>query len=343
MMNNNFKKTFVLVDAFNLYMRFLMVSQQVTSLGEPCGGVTGFLNALKWINRKLSPNRIYVIWETSGGSARRKSIYPAYKANRTKTSRFDDKGFSGSSSSNNNRADIAPNMQTKAKQLQVLTAAMSHLPICQIYVAGVEADDVIAYLAKHKFKDESINKVIISSDKDFYQLLNNSVTIYDPGRRIIVDSAHIKAIHEIAPENFCLARSVVGDDSDNIEGVEGIGLKTMAKRFKELSESSMNLDVDWLVETAKKNISNNPHKSMKNYKVIIENVDVIKRNWRLMYLDTNNLSAAQISKINYRVDEYMPSTNKIAFLKELIAEDIPVTEELDQLIQELRPLSSIAE
>ena len=95
---------------------------------------------------------------------------------------------------------------------------------------SVEADDVIGYVTQYsKFKEHQ--KVIVSSDKDFFQLCNGNTILYRPIQKTILNEARVTEEYGIHPNNFALARAICGDKSDNIKGIQGAGLPTIAKRF----------------------------------------------------------------------------------------------------------------
>ena len=105
-----------------------------------------------------------------------------------------------------------------------------------VEIEGVEADDVIAYVVQHK-KYEEWEKVIVSSDKDFFQLISDDCKLYRPIQDQLVDYPTLVENFKIHPRNFALARSLVGDKSDNLPGVPRVGLKTVASKFPFLNES----------------------------------------------------------------------------------------------------------
>jgi len=187
----------------------------------------------------------------------------------------------------------------------------------QVYVPDCEADDVIGYMSKYAFKDK--RKVIVSSDRDFYQLLDNKTIIYSPTWKKLVTFKEVKEKFGISPENFCLAKAICGDPSDNISGVKGVGFKTLSKRFPELREST-SVEISDIIDVCNMNISEGT--KIKAYQEIVSSEDLIRRNWKLIYLDTVNLSASQIQKINYLIDTFAVSRNKIHMMRALIKEGI---------------------
>ena len=314
---------YLIIDGLNYFTRFFCVVEAVSSTGDLVGGVVGFVKGLGSLIDNFKPGKVIVVWEQGGPSQRRKHIYSEYKANRA-TNKSLNQMY-------RNDGKFIPSSDGKNKvyQLQLLTKALGHLPVCQIYVPDTEADDIIAYLAKRKFQTVPNTKIIVSSDKDFYQLLeDDNIRIYDPGKKILIDSNYVLEKFEISCRNITLARSIVGDDSDNLDGVPGVGLKTVAHRFPDFKRNDVDLDISWLQEESGKLLTENK-KPPKCFEDIIRHVDIVKRNWSLMYLDTSCLASNQISKIDYRLENFVPACNRLDYIKTFMAADIPMTYDLD--------------
>ena len=322
----------LIIDAMNIFLRHYMVNQSVNTNGELVGGVLGFLKSLKYLVSDLMPKKVFIVWEQGGGCKRRRLIYPEYKANRARQKDFDDLYKEDS-------LKLNPQMNEKNKffQIKLLTTALNNLPVCQLYVPEVECDDIIAYLCKNKFQNEPETKIIVSSDKDFYQLLEDpNVKIYDPGKKIIIDQKYVKETFSISARNIALARCLAGDNSDNIEGVPGVGLKTVAKRFPEFVDEATDLSIDWVLTKARGHLTDK--KPIKCYQDVSDNEEVIKRNWKLMFLGMGSLSLDQMKRVDYRVEEFKPKSNQIDYLKTFIAADLPITRDIDSIPGDLKCL-----
>ena len=297
------KVTVLLIDAYNVFTRHFCANPTMDRHGEPIGGVVGFLNGLKNIVSEVFPTSVYVIWE-GGGSSRRRKIFPDYKKNR-KPQRL-----------NRFYSEIPDTVSNRNGQVALLVNMMKNLPVCQVYVSDCEADDVIGYMSKHMFLDKKC--VIYSSDKDFYQLVTDRVTIFSPTSKKYIKTSDVIDRFAIHPTNFCQARSFCGDASDGIPGVKGIGFKVLAKRFPELSESE-SVNVNDIISTCEKRASES---KVLAYKRIVEASDTVRRNWRLMQLGTTNLTATQIQKIHGAIDTFAPSRNKVGMMRMLSKEGL---------------------
>ena len=299
------KESVILVDALNLFTRHYIAHPAMNSNGESIGGVIGFLYGVVNLVERFKPTKIVVVWE-SGGSSRRRALFPNYKSQRRpqKLNRQYNE-------------DLPDSVENRNYQISLLVEILKLTPVCQVYVPDCEADDVIGYLCRNSLKET--RKMIVSSDKDFYQLLNNKTLIYSPTWKKIVSDSEVKEKFSVSANNFCLAKSVCGDPSDNIDGVPRVGFKTFAKRFPIL-KTDEEITIDEIVSIAKNSI--NEGSKLQAYKNISESEDLIRRNWKLTYLDTWNLSATQIHKINETLDTFEPERNKIAVMRILLREGI---------------------
>lgn len=324
--NQKIERPILVVDGMNVFIRHFVVNESMNSSGDPVGGVVGFV---KYINRLVTdfvPKKLIIVWEQGGPSPRRKKIYEGYKANRSK----DKDTFKNINSDSTSRKWILDDSENKIKQLHLLTNILKNLPVCQIYIQDTEADDIIAYLLKFKYQNDLSKKILVSSDKDFYQLLENENTnIYDPAKKIFITGEKVLSEYKISPRNFCLARTMVGDPSDNIDGIDGIGLKTVAKRFPKLAETDKDYQLNDLVEFCNEYINNKS--KVQAYQDILNNKEIIERNWDLMYLDTSTLSSSQIQKIDYAVDTHKPQMNKLGLIKTMIEAGVVTDLDFDKL------------
>lgn len=303
MSRNEYSSNVLLCDSYNVYLRaYHAYPQMSASSGVQVGGVVGYIKTLIQLVKKFSPSRVYIIWE-SGGSNRRRNLYSEYKRGivPAKLNRFYED-------------DIPDTTENRVYQIAVLAKLLKYLPFCQIYVQDCEGDDVIAYMTKKLPKDQK--KIIISTDRDYYQLLGDDVEIYNPTKKAIITFADVMNEFHVSHKNFALAKAVCGDVSDNVPGVQGVGYKTISKKFPILMS-----DVDVLVEDFLLYAAARKEESAY-YRKIYENADLVKRNWKLVYLDTTMLSPHQIQRIDYMIDSCKLTLNKLEFIKLLTNEGI---------------------
>lgn len=292
----------IIVDGLNYFTRHFVANPTMSRQGHQIGGFVGFLKGLKLLNDRLSSRRVIVIWE-GGGSPRRRAIFPEYKSGR-RPQRL-----------NRYYEDIPDTYENRDYQLKLTIESLRHAPVQQIYVSDCEADDVIGYMCRHMFRNNKI--VVVSSDKDLYQLIDNNVTQWSPGQKKLITSEEVREKFGVWPTNMCLVRSFVGDSSDGIPGVDGAGFKTMSKRFPLLQEDQSLMLQDVLDEASRHSAT-----KVQLYKNIVDQQDIVRRNWKLMHLDIANLSGDQIKKINDSVSSYSPKKNKLEMMRLLIREGV---------------------
>jgi hypothetical protein len=180
---------------------------------------------------------------------------------------------------------------------------LNDMPVIQTMIDYVEADDVIAYVAQHeKYKDWE--KVIISSDKDFFQLVEGNCSLYRPIQDTVLEQKNILEEYGIHPRNFALARALVGDKSDNLAGVPRVGLKTVRNRFSFLSSPNSHEPEDIF------KVCENIEKPVSVHHSILKNKDIVESNYKLMQLYSPNISRMHKKQINFAICEFDKSYSK---------------------------------
>jgi DNA polymerase-1 len=334
------QRPILVIDGMNLFIRHFMVNEATTTSGELCGGVVGFLKALYSLTTQFSPERIYVVWEQGGGCPRRKRIFPEYKANRMKV-KSEFKSINLPANGVPTKQWIKDDTENKIRQTKILVDSIKNLPICQIYVSETECDDVIGYLIRYKLKNINALKIIVSSDRDFYQLLDEpNVKILNPADKCFHDGPVVKVKvgkdeHvEVPARNYVLVRTMTGDDSDNIPGVPGMGFKTALKLFPSLSDDTRDITIQELLEDARSRLK--AKKPLKVCQSLVACEEVVKRNWQLMYLGSSTLAPNQIAKIEYAVDNFEPKLNKLGLIKTLLAANVVSNIDFDSMAYQMQ-------
>jgi len=220
------KKSVFLIDGYaQLYRSYFafLKNPLTTSKGVNVSAVFGFLNSLIKINSDFHPDYIGLVMDSKEPTFRHE-LYPEYKATREKMPE-----------------DLADQIPVTRE----LSIAMK-LPVIEL--PGYEADDLIGTLVM-KVLDEDLEAVIVSGDKDFYQLLREGVRLYDPRKAgkddewVGLDKAHLR--FGVPPDMVRDVMALMGDSSDNVPGVPGIGQKTAVKllnEFGSLDNIYKNLD-----------------------------------------------------------------------------------------------------
>ena len=161
----------------------------------------------------------------------------------------------------------------------------------------VEADDIISMIAGSP-KYKGWQKVIVSSDKDFLQLLNDETVLFRPIQKKAWTKNTVIEEYGISPENFVLARAIAGDKSDNLAGIKGAGLPTIAKRLPFLIDDEMHTLSEVYDHCA------NAEGKLKFHERIVEDWDVVETNYKVMNLTPPSISVQGCRKVNYALDNF---------------------------------------
>tara|TARA_Y100000592_G_scaffold41018_1_gene64954 strand:- start:3909 stop:4880 length:972 start_codon:yes stop_codon:yes gene_type:complete len=307
------KNRVILIDALNMFIRSYVINPTLDAKGRPIGGVIGFMKSLQKVCRELRPHEVIVCWDGLGGSQKRKAQNKNYKAGR-KPLRF-----------NRRMIELDPEAQEQNRiyQLIRLHEYLNEMPVIQLTVDGVEADDIIAHAVNHS-KYTDWERIIISSDRDFFQLCNAGTVVYRPIQNEVITRGMLTMKEGIHPCNYALARAIVGDKSDNLPGINRVGMKTVAKIFSFLEEAKQ-YDVEDII-----NHCESVEKKAATHRNIIEGKEIIQKNYNLMQLYSPLISYTNKKSIDYNINEFEPEFNKTNIFKMLI-EDGHASFKLDNL------------
>jgi DNA polymerase-1 len=204
----NDKKPLVLVDGSSyLYRAFHAMPNLSNSRNEPTGAVYGVTNMLRRLLKDYDPEQVAVVFDAPGKTFR-DDIYPEYKAH---------------------RPPMPDDLRSQIEQIHEIVRAMG-LPL--LMVEGVEADDVIGTLARQAAA-EGRDTLISTGDKDMAQLVDGHVELVDTMKEARYDRAGVQERFGVPPERIVEYLALIGDTSDNIPGVPGVGPKTAAKWLTE--------------------------------------------------------------------------------------------------------------
>jgi DNA polymerase-1 len=297
-------KNVIIIDALNMFLRSYVISPHIDKKGWPVGGTIGFLKSLQKVARDFDADEIIVAWDGHEGSQRRRSMNKDYKGGR-KPVRF-----------NRRMVELPPEKEEANKGYQQirLMEYLNEMPVIQLVADFTEADDIIALVINHPRYD-GWKKTIISSDKDFFQLCRDDVQIYRPIQKKIVTKDSIIEDFKIHPKNFAVARAIEGDKSDNLPGIKGAGLKTIAKRFPYLIREDEYVVADIIRDCAMQS------KKLKIHENIQNNEKLIKDNYAIMQLQFPNIRPMNRELINKAIVDFEPFFNKIKFTQMLFADD----------------------
>lgn len=239
-----------LIDSSGLcYRAYYALSGLTTSYGQPTGAVFGFINILNKILKDDKPDYVVCCFDISRDTFR-KERYKDYKINRPKTP------------------------DELSSQIGLIKEVVSayNIRICEL--EGYEADDLIATFAK-RAKEKDLDVVVVSSDKDILQLVDEKVKVFDPKKNkdgLLYDEEQVKLKYGLKPNQMIDFFALTGDAADNIPGVLGVGEKTAQELIKEFG------NIDNLIQNAS-NI-----KSVRLREIISSNLDNIRLSYSLLKL-----------------------------------------------------------
>lgn len=268
-------KKVILIDGHNLLFRmFYGIPAAIrNSKGKDIRGLIGFIGSLKKLVNDFRPYSLYVIFDSETSKNNNLAIDKEYK---------------------NNRIDYSniPEEKNPFSQLPLIKKALKYLNISYIEVENNETDDLIASIVSKPINEYQF--IIVSTDSDFIQLVDNNVFLYVPrGKKsILYNKEEVIKKYNVIPEKYVIFKSLVGDRSDNIKGVNGIGKITAAKILKYNSIQEF--------------IKNNPNSRLSN--MLISSKCLITKNQKLIELNklinTTGIIFYELSNIIYTSKTY---------------------------------------
>ena len=279
----------LLIDGLNLFFRNFAMLNMVNPDGVHIGGLGGFLRSLGALINQTQPTSVYVVFDGAGSATNRKNLLPEYKSGRNLQRITNWEVFE----------DLDDEHDAKVDQIVRLIQYLKMLPIKTTIIDKVEADDIIAVLSKKLVERYNSTVFIVSSDKDFVQLVTDKIILYRPMEKEYYNTETVKEKFGVLSENFILYKTLLGDNSDKIPGVKGLGEKGIFKKFPELTEKKLTLEDIF-------DISARKFKEHVVYSRIVQDQDRLRTSFKVM-----DLSKPMISKLE---EEY---------LEDLIIKDIP--------------------
>jgi len=201
------KKLFLIDGNSLLYRSYYAIRRLSTSRGFPTNAIYGFINTLRKIVEQEKPHYLGIVFDT-GRPTIRHQMFKGYKAHRK------------------------PMPEDLIPQVPVLKKVIKAMNIPLFEYENYEADDVLGSLAR-KAEEKRIPAVIVSTDKDLLQLVNEGITVFNPAKEIHLNAAKVKEVFGVKPSQVIDILSLWGDPSDNVPGVPGIGEKTSKELIRQ--------------------------------------------------------------------------------------------------------------
>lgn len=284
----------LLVDGMNTFLRSFAVINYTNTQGTHIGGMVGFLRSLAYVVNLTQPTRVICVFDGEGNITNRKNLYSDYKGNRklkriTNWSSFDS---------------LEDESASVSQQMLRLIDYLKQLPINISVIDKLEADDIIGYLAP-KF-DQSI---IMSADQDFLQLCSNTVQVYSPIKKKFYGPKEVFDEYGLWPQNFINYKVLMGDTSDNLPGVKGLGPKKLYKLFPELTGDKKVTLKEIIQKGYDKHEENGIYGNVYNFRKQLE------INEQLMSLEDPNIPDYDIKKLDQLLEIEPYAFNQARFLQ----------------------------
>jgi len=276
----------LLIDGLNLFFRNFAMLNMVNPDGVHVGGLGGFLRSLGALIRQIQPTSVYVVFDGAGSSTNRKNLLPEYKSERELQRVTNWEVFE----------NLNEEHDAKVDQIVRLIQYLKLLPIKTVAIDKVEADDIIAVLSKKLVAKHNSTVFIVSSDKDFVQLVTDKIILYRPMEKEYYTPKTVREKFGCLSENFILYKTLLGDSSDKIKGVKGLGVKGIYKKFPELQDQKLTLDNIFDISAGK-------FKEHVIYSRIVQEQNRLETNYKVMDLSLPMIDEREKEYLDYLISE----------------------------------------
>ena len=288
----------LLIDGLNLFFRNFAMMNMVNPEGIHIGGLGGFFRSLGAMIRQTNPTSVYVVFDGAGSTSSRKNLLPEYKEDRnlqriTNWDAFDN---------------LEEEHDAKVDQIVRVIQYLKLLPVKTTIIDKVEADDIIAVLSKKLVEKYNSTCFIVSSDKDFVQLVTDKIILYRPMEKEYYNTETVLEKFGVLSENFILYKTLLGDNSDKIPGVKGLGEKGIFKKFPELKTQVLTLEDIF-------DISARKFKEHVVYSRIVHDRTKLENSYKIMDLSVPMVDDQQIEYLDYLIEEKFPDLNSKMFIQ----------------------------
>ena len=288
----------LILDGLNLFFRNFAMMNMVNPDGVHIGGLGGFFRSLGAMIRQTNPTSVYVVFDGAGSTVNRKNLLSEYKGTRNLQRITNWEAFDS----------IEEEHDSKIDQIVRIIQYLKLLPVKTTILDKVEADDIIAVLAEKLVEKHNSTCFIVSSDKDFLQLVTDKIILYRPMEKEYYTPKVVEEKLGLLPENFILYKTLLGDNSDNIPGIKGLGAKGIFKKFPELKTQSLTLDDIFEISTRK-------FKDHVVYSRIIQDQARIETSYKVMDLSVPMIDDKGKDHINKLISEDIPELRSDLFIQ----------------------------
>lgn len=293
------KKRILLIDAWNIMLGQNSIVNILDMNTMQVGMYLSTMNMIRTFVDKFKPSKVVFAMDGPQSGERRRRIYSGYKAGR----RVKAKTSSVTLQEDDDEYTKYTSQGAFTFQLQRIYEFMKHLPISTVIVPYCEGDDLISYLAL-KNKDE-YDCIIVSGDKDYCQLIQPGIQIYNWREKMLYTEDIFRGKFNILPQNYIFMKILLGDASDEVKGMSGVGKKTFPVFHKMLSEKVYH-NVGEFVQAVKDmdlfELGTREKNVLKKL-VTEENVEKMFLLYQVMKLDEDCLKLHHVETLRQQVEE----------------------------------------
>ena len=320
--------TLTIIDTFGfLFSNYYALPYLKAKNGTPTGMITGFMNFISNLGRDYKSDYILFSIDSKGKNFRNE-IYPEYKAN---------------------RSEAPEDLKT---QLPIAIELIKEMGFKSIEKEGFESDDIIASITKIA-KQKGIKVIIVTHDKDMYQLIDDDkVSIYDPRKKLVINEEEAFKKFEVHPKDFINFQALLGDSSDNVPGVKGVGQKTASKLINEYHTlENIYENIDDIKGAVKKKLLADKEKAFLSRELVtlkddlFEDINldefkfpqinpIVKVADKLIDLDMNKI-VEKVQNEGMFIKTKNPEINKISIPSKLLNDEQELFEIIDNLDNKL--------
>lgn len=282
----------LLVDSPYLFKRSLFgAKDQYSSKFGHIGGVYGFLTMVRKLIKQHSINKVVLVWDGDNSGRARYLIDSNYKANRESKDWYNKIELTDAQITREEQKDYSI-----LNQKTTIQAYAQELFFRQIEVDQIEADDLIAQYCMNHHNDEDI--LVYTNDRDMAQLLDLNITILFGNIDTPITRGNFSMFFNYHHSNVLTLKILTGDTSDNIKGIKGLGEKTLLKDFPNLTfkHVTVNEICNGAIQINKER-KKDKKGPLKVYKTLLENIDLLVSNHRIINLKEPMLNKKAIQEL----------------------------------------------
>ena len=291
----------LLVDGNALFKRaFAGAKDEYNHKGEYVGGLYSFLTTVRKLLTEDLYHRVFVFWDGKLSGRLRYDIYEPYKSARGK----------------DYKNGTYPIDEEEIRQRALIWEYLNDLYVRQLIDEVVEGDDFIGYYCLTKKPNEKIT--ICTNDRDMAQLIDDDVRIYYLDKKNYVDKTNFNSYFRYKLENACLFKMLIGDNSDSIKGIKGLGEETLYNNFPEITEREISLEE--LIDLAKEKQAARVAEKKKPLKVLdniingvtdgVQGSKIYEINEKLINLRKPLMTEKAINNFNELIDGTLNDTGR---------------------------------